>query len=329
MDHVPSQGAGTPDTSAAGGPVAPAERIALLDMLRGVALFGILLVNFNSDYFVERGPLDRAVGLAIALLVEGSFYPLFSFLFGLGFSIQVSRLTARGVPVVRTYLRRLAALLGIAVLHSTLLWQGDVLRTYALTGVPLLLARRLSTRSLIFAIVVCLGLAVKPEIISSRLARLTQAATVASGSGLRQAGLREALDRDERQAIRSGTYGQLVRVRIQILEYQVQAPLESIHFHILAMFLLGMLVGRTGLLVRPAAYLPHFKRAMWIGLVVGVLGNYVSLVEPVFQGRGLHIVPAPLMDFKGVFQLIGDSGLSLFYASGVTILVTLRDRWRR
>ena len=306
-----------------------AERIALLDILRGVALFGILLVNFNSDYFVVKSPLDRGAGLAIGFLAEGSFYPLFSFLFGLGFSLQVARLTARGTPVVRTYLRRLAALYGIAVLHSTLLWQGDVLRTYAVTGVPLLFARRLSTRSLILAVVVCLGLTVKPEFISSRLTHLTQDASADSGSAQRRVSLREALDRDEHRAIRGGTYDQLVRVRIRILGCQIQAPLESIHFQILAMFLLGMLAGRIGLLARPAAYLPLFRSAMWIGLVVGVLGNYVSLVEPILEGRGLHMVPARVMDFKGVFQLVGDSGLSLFYASGLTILVTRRDRWRR
>jgi uncharacterized protein len=309
--------------------VTAAERIVLLDMLRGVALFGILLVNFNSDYFVVRSPLDRAAGLAIGFLAEGSFYPLFSFLFGLGFSLQVARLSARGTPVVRTYLRRLAALYGIAVLHSTLLWQGDVLRTYAAAGVPLLFARRLSTRSLIFAVVVCLALTVKPEFITSPLTRLTQAVTADSGSAQRQASHREALDREEHRAIRGGTYGQLVRVRIQILRYQIQAPLESIHFQILAMFLLGMLAGRTGLLVRPAAYLSLIRSAMWIGLLVGVLGNYIGLVEPILEGRGLHMVPARVMDFKAVFQLVGDSGLSLFYASGLTILVTLREKWRR
>lgn len=329
MDQLPDQGAGAPGISAAGGPVTAAERIALLDMLRGVALFGILLVNFNSDYFLVRSRLDRAVGLAIAFLAEGSFYPLFSFLFGLGFSLQVARLTTRGTPVVRTYLRRLAALCGLGVLHSTLLWQGDVLRTYAVTGVPLLFARRLSTRSIIFAVVVLLGLTVKPEVIVSPLTRLTHAATADSGSTQRQLSLREALDREEHRAIRGGTYGQLVRVRIRILGYIIQAPLESINFQILAMFLLGMLAGRIGLLVHPAARLSLFRSAMWIGLFVGVLGNYVSLVEPILQGRGLHTVPARMMDFKGVFQLVGDSGLSLFYGSGLTILVTLRDKWRR
>jgi uncharacterized protein len=76
-------------------PVAPPERIISLDVLRGVALFGILLVNmlaFSYPFqYVEPlswpGLLDQAAEWFIRVFAQASFYTMFSFLFGLGFAL--------------------------------------------------------------------------------------------------------------------------------------------------------------------------------------------------------------------------------------------------
>jgi uncharacterized protein len=85
------------------GPVTRAERIEVLDILRGWAIFGVLLVNMTfdqdwSDLFDKlwSGPVNQSTLVVIEFLFKEKFYTLLSFLFGLGFSIQMWRAESRG-----------------------------------------------------------------------------------------------------------------------------------------------------------------------------------------------------------------------------------------
>src|SRR5690348_2076213 len=99
-------------------PVSPAERVPLLDVLRGFALFGVLLANmvpwFSGRAFLPRearaatSGLDEAALHVMGALVHGRFQTLLTLLFGIGFSIQLSRAEARGASGTRIFLRRLA-----------------------------------------------------------------------------------------------------------------------------------------------------------------------------------------------------------------------------
>jgi len=139
-------------------PIAPPERVQAIDILRGFALFGILAANmraFNAPaqaYFdpglLWKGAADRAVQGAVDVLISGKFITLFSFLFGLGFAVQMERAEARGAGFAEIYRRRLFALLAIGLAHATLLWWGDILLPYALVGFLLLLFRRRRQKTL-------------------------------------------------------------------------------------------------------------------------------------------------------------------------------------
>ena len=104
-------------------PTAARERIVLLDVLRGFAVFGMFTVNMTADLpwgdaFWEQ-PLDIAdstVMILIELLTNSKFMTIFSFLCGVGFFLQLERARGRGVPFLATYLRRLVALFFIASL---------------------------------------------------------------------------------------------------------------------------------------------------------------------------------------------------------------------
>src|SRR6267143_6586063 len=93
-------------------PTPTTERIPILDVLRGFAIFGILLVNLNS--FTYHRSYENATGWTwwlklinrgaeqfIAQFGSGKFITLFSFLFGLGFALQLARVEARGLSIVR------------------------------------------------------------------------------------------------------------------------------------------------------------------------------------------------------------------------------------
>ncbi len=116
-------------------PLDSARRIATVDILRGFSLLGILLIN-TLAFKAPWGPpglgyqgqvADRLVLGAIILFVESKFFTLFSFLFGLGFAIQMSNARAEGVRFEARFLRRLAVLLLFGVAHVAFLWAGDIL----------------------------------------------------------------------------------------------------------------------------------------------------------------------------------------------------------
>ena len=129
-------------------PVADGERIATMDILRGVALLGIFLMNIEfftrplqsfSGGLPSGEGLDHLAGWLVYVFVQGKFWVLFSLLFGMGFALMHERAQAAGRPFAGLYLRR-TVLLGLFGLgHIVLVWVGDILLAYAL-GALLLMA---------------------------------------------------------------------------------------------------------------------------------------------------------------------------------------------
>lgn len=143
-------------------PVAPAERQLLLDVLRGVALLGIFMVNmptfampffeaFGSPALVDGPARDRIAWWIVSLFFQFKFVTLFSLLFGAGFAMQLERAQARGRPFIWTYLRRLGVLCLIGLVHALLIWYGDILVAYSILGLLLLPFARVRGRVLVAA----------------------------------------------------------------------------------------------------------------------------------------------------------------------------------
>ena len=147
-----------------------------IDTLRGIAVFGILTVNVwglaTGSLALRYGVLDAAAGdaerIAIALVAafaEVKFYPIFAFLFGAGFALQMRALTrsAGGLAQAKWfYRRRLKWLLGCGLLHGFLLWYGDILNSYAMGGYWLLstAGKRLRVLRRWFAIALALNMGI-------------------------------------------------------------------------------------------------------------------------------------------------------------------------
>jgi uncharacterized protein len=133
------------------GPVAPASRIVEIDMVRGFALFGVLLVNmynFGADSIAWNSQVGQLAFALKRVFIQSKSWSLFAMLFGFGFAVQLKRADARGFRILPVYLRRLAVLFALGAAHA-LLFDGDILMLYAELGLALLLVRRLSTRGLL------------------------------------------------------------------------------------------------------------------------------------------------------------------------------------
>jgi len=143
------------------------ERIATLDILRGISLLGILLVNMYAFYlpmpYIDLGswfttPSDIVWQQNLDIYVQSSFYPLFSILFGYGLAIQWQKAQSRQQNFYGIGLRRLSVLFMFGVVHAVLIWWGDILMMYAFCGVFLLLLLRLHPMWLLFIGIIINGI---------------------------------------------------------------------------------------------------------------------------------------------------------------------------
>lgn len=125
------------------------QRIHLIDGLRGLSLFGILLANllifqygmFGKDSITtfSLSSLDTGVYQFLKIFIENSFMPIFTFLFGYAMIKMAEGIERNGAKVKRHFVRRFVLLLAIGLLHGSFLWEGDILSSYGLMGFFLLL----------------------------------------------------------------------------------------------------------------------------------------------------------------------------------------------
>lgn len=253
------------------GPVEETGRITNLDALRGVAVFGILLMNAVSygldpaAYFnislANDSPLDWVIGVFGEVVVDQRFMGVFSLLFGAGIMLFADRADARGNRGGWLSLWRNLLLLGIGALHMWL-WEGDILVAYAIASPFLLLARRLPDRAL-----AVLGAAL--VLLSALVFGVTQTMVDADGAQLGEIWLDAGGETDD-------AVGSLV-----LLTFFMRA---------LGMMLIGVALFRSGVLSgdRPREY---YRRMAAIGLGIGLplaaLGVIISALDDFAPGTAL------------------------------------------
>jgi len=305
------------------GPVRPEDRVKLIDVLRGFALLGILVVNWN---WASGTSADW-----ITFVAEGSFYPMFSFLFGLGFALQLMRAERAHRPFVARYVWRSALLLGIGVFHAGFISSGDILRPYAILAIVLLVVRRWHPRVLVAMAAVFLLFAASPTSEYLRPGRFLMRPDPEQ-AGLERA--RELADHWERRAQVAGIVGSvpaLPREYREQLTRMIPAALTTFAWplrpnwwrgvgDILCMFLLGLWAGRRRILEDPHTHTRLLVAIGVVGLLVGVLGNGVDTFRDTFQSIGVS-VPTALQPWALAYEL-GNIGLTAFYLAILTLLYT-------
>jgi uncharacterized protein len=290
-------------------------------MVRGFALFGVLLVNmygFGADSIAWNVPTDQLAFAIMRVFFESKSWTLFSMLFGFGFAVQLQRAHARGFRILPIYLRRLAVLFAFGAAHA-LLYDGDILMLYAELGLGLLVVRRLPTRRLLLLAV---GL-----MLVFPLARLTSARDQLDGSEkIRSVG--EARVRLER-AQRTHVYatGSLAEVAADNASAIPADPLEDVNtpesgLAVFAMFLLGFSVGRSGVLRDiPGHAAPIARMRAW-GLGFGLAAMAAERVLAATAGYAVFRLQraGPGVQFAGdLIFAFGTAALALGYAATIVL----------
>ena len=264
------------------------QRQALPDQLRGFALLGIIVVNMPflavsniGTWELQLSNLsDKVVAFLIVALAQGKFYLLFAFLFGYSLTLILKSRSTNGV---RRYLRRLIGLAVLGAGHAYLFFIGDILMSYALLGLVLLLFIGRSTRTVLFASAFSyvIGLALLALVFFE-----TRRATASAGGFITNP---TALD----DAIK-GSFLDSVVGRANALPEALLVQLVINWFPALSMFLLGLAAGRVGLLSDPAKHKSLWRSCVIVGVLVGLPAGITS--------AWLALVPE---DPTGVYGIAG------------------------
>ena len=313
------------------GPVPGQERIEAMDILRGVAILGILLVNMGLFSLPEGLPahqlwpnlVDRIAEKLILFFAQEKFKTLFCFLFGLSLAVQMMRAEARGARFLPLYLRRLSVLLLIGLAHFVLLWSGDILHDYALIGFLLLLFRRRPLKTL----QVWAGIFLSIPVLFYGLTTYSSITRQVNPQMMNWISYEnEGEDQktiEETQRIYSrGTYMEMIKLRARELPRDLLPDTDDAY--VLIIFLLGLYVGRRGIVHDVSAHLPFVRRVQGWGLMIGVAGNAAFAVGGSFD-------PSPTSVIQNVGRmclLFAAPAMSFFYASTI-ILLTQGEAWRR
>lgn len=313
------------------GPVGERERIAEMDILRGVALLGVLTMNFIAMAgpgflattaqlnTLPTAPIDWWAYEFVRLFIGDKANTTFATLFGLGFYIQMTR--GKGKPGFEArYRRRLLWLLLFGWLNMAFLWVWDILNLYALAGFLLLLTRRWSTKTLV---VVGMIMALYSDKLQEWLVKaLTLPLPTTEHLFTAEATL-------QRQQIAvSGDYWANVQSmwNMTLTEWVLGGVMIAWIVYAFGRFALGAAIGRSGVLENVDKHLPLLRRVAKIAIPVGLLvGLFIRAVM-----RDVVTLPGEAEDWK-TFAGIIRSPAALILAAGYCagIVVALRSDWGR
>jgi uncharacterized protein len=306
-------------------PPPPSNRIVVLDVLRGIALFGMFVVHFSDHSSYARGA-DAGYQKFVTLLFRERFLTMFGILFGVSFAVQFQRAEARGDTYIAKYLRRVSGLAIIGFIAQAMFILNTLL-SYALWAIPLLVVRRWSTRALLAAAVLS---AASVDIygiarVSYRVATEGEQRYRVERDSAR--GEFEAFRRRNRVAQRSRNYSDVVTARLQQMRWAYSQPWPYLPSNIFTLFLLGLLGFRLGIFNRPEEH-----RRMIVGLMI--FGAAAWLIQVNVLSSSPHpelpvVLDGVVTRLQNGFGIIRGRWLAFTYFGAVLLLAGRNPAWLR
>ncbi|MEP6514309.1 MAG: DUF418 domain-containing protein [Parafilimonas sp.] len=294
-------------------PITQAGRTTIVDIIRGCALFGVLVANIASflNFALPKNQIkllisttpDKLTDHFISLFVDGKFITIFSMLFGYGFGVLMERVSQKGMHANLFFIRRMIILLLFAAIHIAI-WWGEILNVYAMAGLLMLLFRNVKTKNLIWCGLFLLFI-VGPFIHALKIIFLPPA-----GERL------NILFVDYNRSVLSGNMFSIAKSNYTLVFYlfverwsQWRDVAEA-----LGKFLLGYYVFRKGFLKDIFANIRVIKKVFRIALVIAVIylikKIIVEIIGVTVEGKAFSII-----DY--LFSNIGVLSLSLVYCTSL------------
>ncbi|SDO38413.1 DUF418 domain-containing protein [Alkalicoccus daliensis] len=299
------------------------DRIQTLDIIRGIALAGILLVNvqmmtstsfFKTAYGIQpeaQSQLDYILNLFIEFFVQGSFVSTFSFLFGMGFYLFMTKAKAKGWNEKKLFTRRLFILALFGLAHLVLFWLGDILLTYAVSGFFLLLFYQAKEKTLLTWSIILLSLFFLFYSTQMLIPEAFLEGMQAQGEAL----VAQAVQAYSMPFISAEWWQFRLTEELPMILGQLPVLIP----YVLGIFLFGFYAAKKGWFQHARENRPFFKKLALISLAVTLpfwgLMAYVQVTNDVAGSLTAYYT----YDF---YLRIGALPLALFYISVITLLTT-------
>lgn len=315
-------------------PLPAKERVYVLDVLRGFAIFGMWIVNMTIDvgwpYRIELMPMaphDRVTITLVELFFSGKFFTIFSFLFGVGVFVQIERARARGADPFALFLRRAAGLFLIAYMAIAVTARVWILVDYAVVGIALLLFVDRAPRTVLLAAVASFVVGIVPSVAVPEHQALEELRTEALERGITvevvavradSVGLERGLAREP--GIRSATFLQSSEVSLRrSIESHTDWRYYVERLGVLSLMLVGLYVAKRGAVWNPRTRESIARRAVpWL-LGGGLACSLVAWVM-IDLGAGDRFDLGQRVLAQALRDPIGSSAMGLGYAAAVVLL---------
>jgi len=311
-------------------PVLLQERVGSIDAIRGFALLGILIVNmiaFSGPpgiYFSVVGMeswtnvWDTAASNFTMFFVQGKFYTIFAFLFGLGFAIFYERAKEKTGKPMRLFYKRLLILLVIGLIHAFFIWSGDVLVTYALFGflLPLFFNRKPKTLLVWAGAIITTALALTALSVMALSVDKTILASVMNEHQVFLADVKMRIANSV-QAYGSGTLAEIQAQRVTDTLFMLRYGFKFGIMIVFPLFLLGLYAGKKRFFQNISEKSSMIKKMQIWGLVVGLPLSIIKFMV-------MDLAIADPYSFYAVFfwlsTFFGDLGLAIFFMATIVRL---------
>jgi uncharacterized protein len=307
--------------------LSPADkRVELLDILRGIAIFGMFTVNITADVFwadlyseLRPGSADFVSLIFVNLLTNGKFITIFSFLFGIGFYVQSERRIGIGANVTSFWIRRLSGLLIIGLMATACTLPARILVDYSLFGLGLLLVFKMSPRNILIAAISCFVISMMyGSVIPTYWPSLEP---VASGALNIVHETRETIQRD-------GGFLEISALELRhVWEEITWLPYYLADLDILGLMLLGLYIGRRGAIRDRNIQLAIARKGLpWL-VGIGLFGCAVFVAMENFGLGDDSSVHLSLLKNLMAWP-VGMPTLGLGYVATITLIIG-SEKWRR
>ena len=306
------------------------ERIQILDILRGFALLGVLLTNiteYSNEYSVDTASfgLSKWTINLVRVLSEGSFYPLYSLLFGIGFAVWMDKSMKRNGSIW-LFAWRSCILFLFGYVFIVLIDGNPIFLRYAILSIPLLLFHKAPPKILLASAFIFLLLGILHQPISRKIQQMRspEVQTRKIETIKKQV---QAYQLARREADKNKTYEGYVKARSILFSNMLNAIYtlwDRFLPIIFSMFLLGMYCWRKKFFTDIEKHLSLWKKICWTTLVIGLGGQLLILVSLFMESKKIIIAN---QDMLGYAEIILNPVLTFFYISLIVLIVNnLKDK---
>ena len=307
-------------------PINLKNRIHSLDLIRGFAVLGILIMNITSFSQISMAYMNPTIGAGLEgynqyfhgfnfIFADTRFMSIFSMLFGAGVVLFTQRIEAKGKRVAALHYKRMFWLLLFGLIHAYFIWVGDILVAYAICGSLVFFFRKKSIRTL-FILAIILFLI--PIIFNFMTFYGMPADELESTFAFFHPSIEEIAS--QTQSMR-GTYLKQMPLRMQVaLGLQTVVFMIEIFWRTSAMMLLGIILYRKGILSADKST-AYYKKMIWVGFVPGLILSSIGLGQVYaseWSGAYVMNIGANYKFMSGLFMALGYIGLVIWiYKKGI------------